>query len=160
MRRYFVIAAALMLPALGCSTATNSPASQKSQPNPPIVTRPLPPPPAAGELKYAGNPVPHPFTKQEGNYFVRTAFETDGPGSSHIEVRDILIPPKAKSTVAPLPGSAVMDLSNGKVTLAMGDKNEELSGGPMRALPGGQALEFENTESQPASIRLFIIRAR
>jgi hypothetical protein len=155
MRRHFVIAAALMLPALGCSTAP----PQKNQPNPPIVTKPLPPPPT-GELKYAGNPVPHPFTKQEGNHFARTAFETDGPGNSHIEVRDILIPPKAKSTVAPLPGSAVMDLSNGKVTLAIGDKREELSGGPMRALPGGQALEFENTESQPAAIRLFIIRAR
>ena len=81
MRRYFVIAAALMLPALSCSTAP-----QKSQPNPPIINKPLPPPPA-GELKYAGNPVPHPFTKQEGNHFARTAFETDGPGNSHIEVR-------------------------------------------------------------------------
>jgi hypothetical protein len=159
MRRYCVIAAALMLAALGCSTAPDSTATQKSQPKPPIITKPLPPPPA-GELKYAGNPVPNPFTKQEGNHFDRTAFETDGPGNSHIEIRDILIPPKAKSTVAALPGSAVMDLSNGKVTLAMGDKREELSGGPMRALPGGQALEFENTDSQPASIRLFIIRAR
>jgi hypothetical protein len=111
-------------------------------------------------LKYAGNPVPHPFTRQEGNHFARTEFETDGPGNSHIEIRDILIPPKAKSTVASLPGSAVMDLSNGKVTLAMGGKREELSGGPMRALPGGQSLEFENAESQPATIRLFIIRAR
>lgn len=154
MRRYFVIAAALMLPGLGCSTAP-----QKSQPNPPIITKPLPPPPP-GELKYAGNPVPHPFTKQEGNHFARTEFETDGPGNSHIEIRDLLIPPKAKSTVLPLPGSAVMDLSNGKVSLAMGGNREELSGGPMRALPGGQSLEFENTESQPATIRLFIIRAR
>lgn len=152
--RSILIACALVIAAVSGFTT-----HQRSEPTPPIVNKPLPPPPR-GELKYAGNPVEHPFTKQEGNHFDRTAFEADGPGNSHIEVRDILIPPKAKSTVAALPGSAVMDLSNGKVTLTLGDKREELRGGPMRALPGGQALEFENTDSQPAAIRLFIIRAK
>jgi hypothetical protein len=154
MRRYVVIAAALMLPVLGCSTIP-----QKNQPNPPIITKPLPPPPS-GELKYVGNPVAHPYAKQEGNYYARTVFESDGPSNSHIEVRDILIPPKSKSTVTALPGSAVMDLSEGRATLSIGEKHEELAEGLMRSLPAGQALEFENPDSGPATIRLYIIRGR
>jgi hypothetical protein len=152
--RSFLIAYALIVAAVAGFTVY-----QRSEPTPPIVNKPLPPPPS-GELKYAGNPVAHPYMKQEGSYFARTVFEIDGPNNSHIEVRDILIPPKSKSTVAALPGSAVMDLSEGKATLTISGKREELSEGLMRSLPAGQALEFENTESRAATIRLYIIRGR
>ena len=149
-----LIAAALILAAASCFTAC-----QRSPQNAPLVNRPLPPPPA-GELKYAGTPPAHPFAKQTGNYYARTVFETDGPGNSHIEVREFLIPPRSTSSVAALPGSAVMDPATGKATVSIGDKPEKLDVDAMRSLPAGQALQFENPDSRPAMIRLYVIRGR
>jgi hypothetical protein len=127
---------------------------------PSVVNRPLPPPPA-GELTYAGALPAHPFAKQAGNHFARTVFETDGPSNSHIEVRDVLIPPRSKSTVEALPGPAVIDPAGASnVTLSTGDNPEALAGGALRPLPAGQALAFENSDSHPATVRLYIIRSR
>lgn len=151
----FLIAKTLILAAAVCFTGC-----QQSKDAPSVITRPLPSPPA-GELKYAGALPAHPFAKQAGNHFARTVFETDGPGNSHVEVRDVLIPPRSKSTVEALPGPAVIDPAGaGNVTLSTGDKPEALAGGTLRSLPAGQALAFENSDSRPAMVRLYIIRSR
>lgn len=152
--RTLLIVDAIILAAATCFTSC-----QRSSQNPPIVHAPLPPPPA-GELKYAGTPPTHPFAKQAGNYYARTVFQTDGPGTTHIEVRDVLIPPHSKSTVEALPGPAVMDPTAGKATVSTSGKPETLEGVMMRSLPAGRALEFENSDSGPAMVRLYIIRAR
>jgi hypothetical protein len=152
--RAFLVVNTLILAAVACFTAC-----QRSPQTPPVVNKPLSPPPA-GELKYAGVPPAHPFAKQTGNYYARTVFETDGPGNSHIEVRDFLIPPRSKSSVAVLAGPAVMDLVTGNATVSIGDKPEALAVGAIRSLPEGQAVQFENPDSQPAIVRLYVIRPR
>jgi hypothetical protein len=145
----------LLLAAVACFTAC-----QRSPQNvAPLVNRPLPPPPT-GELKYAGTPPANPFAKQTGNYYGRTVFETDGPGNSHIEVRDVLIPPHSTSSVEALPGPAVVDPTTGKATVSIGDKPETMAVEAMRSLPAGQVLRFENSDSRPAVIRLYVIRGR
>ncbi len=120
---------------------------------------PLPPPPA-GELKFAGTPPAHPFARQPDNYYARTTFETDGPGNVHIEVRDLLIPPRSKSTVPASSGPVIVDVTSGKATLSTGDKPEALTVGAMRSLPAGRALQFENRDAGPALVRVYVIRAR
>jgi hypothetical protein len=105
-------------------------------------------------------PLAHPFTKQAGNLFARTVFETDGPGNTHIEVRDVLLPPRSKTSIEPLPGPAVIDPAYGKATISTGNKSEMLAAGTIRSLPAGQSLAFENPDSGPAMVRLYIIRAR
>jgi hypothetical protein len=148
------IASLFILAAVACLSAC-----KQSQPEPAVAHGSLPPPPA-GQLQYAGPPLKQPFTKQAGNYFARTVFETDGPGNSHIEVRDVLIPPQAKGKLEALPGSAVIEAATGTVTLSTGDHAEALATGAMRSLPAGQELQFENSDSRPANIRLIVIRAR
>jgi hypothetical protein len=128
-------------------------------PAPPIVDRPLPVVPA-GELKYAGTPPTQPFAKQAGNHYLRTVFEADAPGDTHVEVRDVLIPPRSKSNLAALPGSAVMDLTTGKVMVSLTGKPEELAASAIRSLPAGQPIALENTEPRPAIVRLYIFRGR
>ena len=132
---------------------------QRNQATPPEAHGPLPAPPS-GELKFAGAAPVHPFAKQVGNYFARTVFETDGPKNSRIEVREVLIPPQTKSAVEALPGPAIIDAALGEVTVSIGDKPEKLASGAIRALEGGQALQLENTDSRPAMVRLYVIRAR
>src|SRR5713226_3849210 len=112
--RGFLIADALILAAAACFVAC-----QRGPRNAYVAHGPLPPP--TGQLKYAGTPPAHPFAKQTGNNYARTVFETDGPGNSHIEVRDLLIPPRSKSIVAALPGPAVMDMASGTTTVSTGD---------------------------------------
>jgi hypothetical protein len=134
-------------------------ACRQSEPGPASASGTLPPPPN-GELAYGGAPIKDPFTQQPGNYLARTVFQTDGPGNSHIEVRDLLIPPQTKSTVEALPGSAVVEPVTGQLTLSAGNKPEMLALGAMRSLPAGQALQIENSDSRPANIRLYVVRAR
>jgi hypothetical protein len=53
-----------------------------------------------------------------------------------------------------------MDPTAGKATVSTSDKPEMMAVGMMRSLPAGRALEFENSDSGPAMVRLYIIRAR
>lgn len=152
----FLIVGTLILSVATCFTGC-----KQSRDTPSVINRPLPPPPPEGEIKYAGTPPAHPFAKQTGNYYARVMFETDGPGNSHIEIRDVLIPPRSKSTVEALPGPVVIDPADaGNVTLSTGDKPEALSAGAFRSLPAGQSLAFENPDARPATVRLYIIRSR
>jgi hypothetical protein len=153
-----LICTALLLSLVACAAGC---AKQGTETPPTVVDRPLPTPPPAGEIKFAGVPPAHPFAKQAGNYYGRTVFETDGPNNSHIEVRDILIPPHAKSALEALPGPAVMDPAGAaKVTLSIADKPESLAEGTMRSLPAGQAIALENSDARPAMVRLYIFRSR
>lgn len=152
-RSRFLIAGALI------SIISFTSCQRSGQNAPPRVTAPLPPPPA-GELKYAGVPPAHPFAKQGANLFTRTVFETDGPGNMHIEVRDVLIPPHTKSTVEALPGPVVVVPASGKATLPGGKQADAATEGAIRSVPAGQPLELENSESGPAMVRLYVIRAR
>lgn len=152
--RGFLVAATLVSVTITCLNGC-----QRSPKNAFVAHGPLQPPPT-GELKYAGTPPLHPFIKQAGNNYARTVFETDGPGNSHIEVRDFLIPPRSKSTLAALPGPAVMELAAGGATLSSGEKAGVLEAGKIQLLPAGKDMEFENPNSRPALIRLYIIRPR
>jgi hypothetical protein len=149
-----LITHAVILAAAACFIGCQQSPRTASGPHGPL---PLPP---AGELKYAGTPPANPFAKQTGNYYARTMFETDVPNGSHIEVRDFLIPPRSKSAIAALAGPAVIDAAIGSVTISTGDKPETLEVGAMRSLPAGQLLQFENNDSRPAIVRLYVIRAR
>jgi hypothetical protein len=156
--RSFLVAGTLLVAAVSFTACKRNPS--KSQPPPPIVNKPLPPPPPPAEAKYAGASPAHPFAKQPGAYYARTLFESDAPGNSHVEIRDVLIPPRSKSNLAALPGSAVMDLAAGQVSVSIGGKAEGVAAGTMRSLPAGQALALENADSHPAIVRLYVIRAR
>lgn len=149
-----LVPSALILAALACFNAC------QQNPQKPAVAHGTLPPPPVGQLKYAGTPPAHPFARQAGNYYARTAFETDGPDNSHIEVRDVLIPPRSKSAVAALPGPAILDLATGTATILTGDKPETLAVGTMRSVPPNQVLQFENPDSRPAIVRLYVIRGR
>lgn len=153
-----LICSALLFSVVACAAGC---AKGGTEAPPTVVDKPLPTPPLAAEIKFAGVPPAHPFAKQAGNYYARTVFETDGPNNSRIEVRDILIPPHAKSAVEALPGPAVMDPAGaGNVTLSIADKLESLAEGTTRSLPAGQAMAIENSDSHPATVRLYIIRSR
>jgi len=152
-RRVFVAGILYLCSALwlaGCQMNAEEPAS---------VHGSLPAPPS-GELKFAGTPNPKPFVRQPGNYFLRTVFETDGPGKSHIEVRELLIPPRTKGTVAPLPGPAVYESLIEVMTGSAGEARQRLAAREMRSLEAGHELQIENPDSRPADIRLYLIRSR
>ncbi len=124
-----------------------------------VAHGPLPSPPS-GELKFAGTRPEHPFHKEPGNVFERTVFETDGPNSSHIEIRDLLIPPHTKSQIPALPGPAVLELATGTTTILLGEKPESIASGAMRSLPAGKTVPVENSSDHPTMLRLYVIRAR
>ena len=128
-----------------------------------LANSPLPPPPQQGPITFAGPTPPNSFHLEEGNVLARTVFETDAPGSAHVEIRDYLFPPNAKSKLAALPGAAVLEVYSGEGTLSVGEQ----AGGGERLLPAGvksiavgQNLAINNQGATPFVVRVYVFEAK
>lgn len=128
-----------------------------------LPREPLPAPPASEQIVYAGQPPEHSFHLEEGNILVRKVFETAAPSNSHLEIRDVLLPPNSASKLAALPGPALLEFYSGEGTLGIGEKpkkTEALTSERLRAIPSGQGLAFENKGATPLVLRLYILEAK
>lgn len=127
-----------------------------------LATGPLPPPPSA-QVPFAGSTPEHSFHLEEGNVLARTVFEASAPSNSHVQVRDVMLPPKAKSKLAALPGPALVEVYSGDGNLAVGEKEERtdrLTAGNMRSVPAGQVLAFDNQSALPLVLRLYVFEVK
>jgi hypothetical protein len=123
---------------------------------------PLPPPPS-GQVTFAGSTPEHSFHLEEGNVLARIVFETAAPSNSHVQVRDVMLPPNGKSKLAALPGPALVDVYSGDGTMGLGEKaekSERLTAGNWRPIPVGQELAFDNQGALPLVLRLYIFEAK
>jgi quercetin dioxygenase-like cupin family protein len=127
-----------------------------------LASGPLPPPPS-GQVTFAGSTPEHSFHLEEGNVLARTVFEAVTPSNSHVQVRDVMLPPNAKSKLAALPGPALVEVYSGEGTMALGEKAEKsdrLTAGNMRSVPAGQVLAFDNQGALPLVLRLYVFEAK
>jgi hypothetical protein len=127
-----------------------------------VAQGPLPVPPS-GQIPFAGTAPPHSFSLEEGNILSRTVFEASGPSSSHIEVRDLMLPPHAVSHLAALHGPVLVEVYSGEGTLSLGEKDgkgEAVVAGNVRSVAAGQALAFDNQGSLPLVVRLYLFEAK
>jgi quercetin dioxygenase-like cupin family protein len=127
-----------------------------------LASGPLPPPPS-GQVTFAGSTPEHSFHLEKGNVLARTVFETAAPSNSHVQVRDVMLPPKAKSKLAALPGPALVEVYSGEGKMALGEKEEkaeQLTAGSMRSVPAGQVLGFDNPGALPLVLRLYVFEAK
>ena len=123
----------------------------------------LPPPPQQGPITFAGPTPANSFHVEEGNVLARTVFETDAPSNSHVEIRDYMFPPNAKSKLGALPGAAVLDVYSGEGTLSVGADGAEgqhLVPAAVKSLPAGQSLVIDNKGARPFVVRVFVFEAK
>ncbi len=128
-----------------------------------LSNNPLPSPPQGGTITFAGPTPAHSFHVEEGNVLARTVFETDAPSNSHVEIRDYMFPPNAKSKLAALPGAAVLDVYSGEGTLSVGEQDaagEHLAPAAVKSLPGGQTLVIDNKSALPFVVRVYVFEAK
>jgi hypothetical protein len=123
-------------------------------------TSPLPPPPPDSAV-YSGRAIEHPFERiddQAGS--MRVMFEGPGPEKSQIEIREILISPKALVRIPALLGPALVDLRSGAGTLRVGDHAASLDITNPTSIAPGEPLEIQNTVDNPLLMRLYVVEAR
>jgi hypothetical protein len=97
----------------------------------------------------------------EGNVLTRTVFETDAPGGAHVEVRDYLFPPHAKSSLAALPGPGIVDAYSGEGTLSQsGGNGEHLAAGAIKSIPAGQPFVIDNQGDLSFVVRMYVFEAK
>jgi hypothetical protein len=126
-----------------------------------LASGPLPSP--SGQVTFAGSTPEHSFHLKEGNVLARIVFEMAAPSNSHIQVRDVMLPPNAKSKLPALPGPALVEVYSGEGTMSVGEKAEKgdgLTAGNMRSVPAGQMLAFENQGALPLVLRLYVFEAK
>ncbi len=123
----------------------------------------LPPPPEQGPIAFSGSTPAFSFHVEEGNVLARTVFETDAPSNSHVEIRDYMFPPNAKSKLGALPGAAVLDVYSGEGTLSVGADGAEgqhLVPAAVKSLPAGQSLVIDNKGARPFVVRVYVFEAK
>jgi len=90
-------------------------------------------------------------------------FQTDAPAGAHVEVRDYMFPPHAKSSVPALPGVAIVEVYSGEGALTVGDQadgGERLVAGAVKSLPADQPLVVDNQGALSFVVRLYVVEAR
>jgi hypothetical protein len=123
----------------------------------------LPAPPEQGPITFAGPTPANSFHMEEGNVLARTVFETDAPGNAHVQIRDYMFPPHAKSKMAALPGAAVLDVYSGEGTLSVdaeGAAGEHLAPAAVKSLAAGQHVVIDNQGARPFVVRVYVFEAK
>jgi hypothetical protein len=128
-----------------------------------LSNNPLPPPPQGNAITFAGKTPANSFHVEGDNVLARTVFETDAPSNSHVQIRDYMFPPNAKSKLAALPGAAVLDVYSGEGTLSVGEQDsagEHLAAAAVKSLPAGQSLTIDNKGAVPFVVRVYVFEAK
>jgi len=154
MRRLLIVVVVVLLGVLAYS------GYRYARRNAVVARGPLPAP--SNELKFAGKLPEHPFQLQEGNVLSRVDFETPAPANSQIEIRDFILPPHVESRIAALPGPAIVEVSGGQGSLAVGEKEEKerLAPGDVKLVPAAQVLKFGNDAAYPLAVRIYLFEAK
>lgn len=113
-----------------------------------------------GEVAFAGSEPKDAFHLGEGNVLARTVYSTAGPVNSQVEVRDFKFPPHVKTRLGALPGSGVLEVYSGRGSVVLDGKSEDLAGGAVKAVPAGQALEFDNRGDYSLVVRVFVVEGK
>ncbi|HVH30209.1 MAG TPA: hypothetical protein VNA31_00885 [bacterium] len=126
-----------------------------------VALGPLAPPPA-GPLVFAGQTPRHPFHLEGDSVLARTVFATATPSNAHVEIRDVVLRPNAKSQLPALPGPAVIEVYSGEgsVTVGRGETGERLTSERIHLVPGGQVLSFDGVGARPLVLRLYVFEAK
>lgn len=127
-----------------------------------LSNNPLPPP-QGNAITFAGKTPAFSFHLEEGNVLTRTVFETNAPSNSHVQIRDYMFPPHAKSKLAALPGAAILDVYSGEGTLSVGSESAEgvhLVPATVKSLPAGQSVVMNNQGALPFVVRVYIFEAK
>jgi hypothetical protein len=141
-------AAAIVLTASGLASAQND-----------IDTGPLPSPPA-GAPEYNAQAPAIPFERigtQGGS--MRTLFQGAGPGNSRVEIRELIIGPRAVVELPPS-GAALLDPRSGLGSVEAGGRTEQLSSGAVIAIAPDVPLAIRNSSEAALVVKLFIVEAR
>jgi len=117
-------------------------------------------PPPSEQITFAGSTPAHPFHLEAGNVLLRTVFRTAAPANSQVEVRDIVLPPRAKSQLSALPGVTLLEVYAGEAILLRNETSERLHPGTMRSVLGGEVLAINNLGTYPVVLRLYVFEAK
>lgn len=123
-------------------------------------TGPLPPPPAgAAEYKAQAPAIPFERIGTQGGS-MRTLFQGAGPGNSRVEIRELIIGPRAVVELQPPSGVALLDPRSGVGSVEAGGRAEQLSSGAVVAIASGVPLAIRNNGDAALVVKLFIVEAR
>jgi len=90
----------------------------------------------------------------------RAVFRGDGPSGIKIEIRDLMVGPKAKVQLDPLAGPAVFDRRSGEGTLSFAGQSTALSSVRPTPVPARTALLIENNAATPLVVRVYLLEGR
>ena len=124
------------------------------------ATADLPPPPA-GAAEYPARTPGAPFERIGGqNAAMRTIFQGPGPDNSRIEIREIIVGPRADVELPPMPGPALVDPRSGAGSMKAGERSEALATANTVAVAAGVPLALSNSADVPLVVKLYVVEAR
>jgi hypothetical protein len=121
---------------------------------------PLLPEAGPDERNFSPDQPKTPYVEAAKGLLTRTVFETDAPGDTHIEVRDLLVGPGQTTASVSLPGAAILEVRLGGGTVVVHDKARQIQAGATMAVSEGESFVIENKGENPIAIRVHLIHAK
>lgn len=87
----------------------------------------------------------------------RTVFGADSGAGYRVEVRDLLVAPRQRTSPASLPGAAVLEVRSGAGTVTAGGKALQIRVGTTFALQEGETISIVNEGEMPITIRAHVL---
>ncbi len=84
-------------------------------------------------------------------------FQGTGPGNIKIEIREVIIGPRAVVRLEPNKGPSVIDTRSGEGNLKAGDRSARLDVTNVVSAASGVPLELENSTDTPLVLILYVV---
>jgi len=116
-------------------------------------------PPVDSRLQ-AHDSIQNPFDEIAPGVFSRVVYRTPPGAGPSVEVRDIELAQGKAAASLTFPGAAIIEVRNGKGSLRLTSKSQEVQAGGTFGLSQGDSLQVANKEAGPLSLRVYVIGSR
>ncbi len=118
------------------------------------------PGPPDGAVKFSQYEPENPYTQLAPRLLMRTVYDAESGAGYRVEVRDLLVGPRQKTSQVSLPGAAIFEIRSGSGVITAGGKPQEVRVGSTLALSEGEAFFIENKTAHPILMRVHVFRTR
>jgi hypothetical protein len=108
----------------------------------------------------AHDSIQNPFDEIAPGVFSRVVYRTPPATAPSVEVRDIELARGKGAASLTFPGAVVVEVRNGKGSIRLAGKSQEVQAGGTFGLSQGDSLQVANKEAVPLSLRVYVIGSR
>jgi hypothetical protein len=102
----------------------------------------------------------HALAPQDSGIFSRTVFEMNESPDFKVEIRDLSLPPGAKSSTRSQSETTVLEMRTDRGMVKIGEQSAEWQQDGDIVVPPGVPIELQNPTERELLVRLYLVEAK